>query len=65
MGTDEQAQTPNSEQAGGSHAPGSEITAEIYLANLGLLMTAAGGAIAMPEAAEQLRQTIEFVIAHP
>ncbi|KAF0846919.1 TetR/AcrR family transcriptional regulator [Nocardia caishijiensis] len=37
----------------------------IYLAYLGLLMTAASGAIAMPEAADQLRQTIEFVIAHP
>ncbi|WP_433709498.1 TetR/AcrR family transcriptional regulator [Nocardia sp. CA-084685] len=37
----------------------------IYLAYLGLLMTAASGAIAMPDAADQLRQTIEFVIAHP
>ncbi|MCA2207536.1 TetR/AcrR family transcriptional regulator [Nocardia rosealba] len=37
----------------------------IYLAYLGLLMTAASGAIAMQEAAEQLRQTIEFVITHP
>lgn len=37
----------------------------IYLAYLGLLMTAASGAIAMPDAAEQLRQTIEFVITPP
>ncbi|MFE9328694.1 TetR/AcrR family transcriptional regulator [Nocardia sp. NPDC052278] len=37
----------------------------IYLAYLGLLMTAASGAIAMPDAADQLRQTIEFVITHP
>ncbi|MEV0855817.1 hypothetical protein ACGFQG_30020 [Nocardia fluminea] len=29
MGTDEQAQTSKSEQAGGSHAPGSEITVEM------------------------------------
>ncbi|MFB7877660.1 TetR/AcrR family transcriptional regulator [Nocardia sp. NPDC056064] len=37
----------------------------IYLAYLGLLMTASSGAIAMPEAAVQLRETIEFVITHP
>lgn len=37
----------------------------IYLAYLGLLMTAASGAIAMPEAADQLRQTIAFVITRP
>ncbi|WP_280305643.1 TetR/AcrR family transcriptional regulator [Nocardia neocaledoniensis] len=37
----------------------------IYLAYLGLLMTASSGAIAMPEAADQLRQTIEFVITPP
>lgn len=34
----------------------------IYLAYLGLLMTAASGAIEMPDAAKQLQQTIEFVI---
>ncbi|WP_067685972.1 TetR/AcrR family transcriptional regulator [Nocardia jejuensis] len=37
----------------------------IYLAYLGVLMTASSGAIAMPDAADQLRQTIEFVITHP
>ncbi|MGW4636189.1 TetR/AcrR family transcriptional regulator [Nocardia sp. NPDC004415] len=37
----------------------------IYLAYLGLLMTASSGAIAMPEAAVQLLETIEFVITHP
>ncbi|MFC9663799.1 hypothetical protein ACFVJ5_26450 [Nocardia sp. NPDC127606] len=37
----------------------------IYLAYLGLLMTASSGAIAMPAAAEQLRQIIEFVIMPP
>ncbi|MEV6071450.1 TetR/AcrR family transcriptional regulator [Nocardia sp. NPDC052001] len=37
----------------------------IYLAYLGLLMTASSGAITMPDAADQLRQTIDFVIAQP
>ncbi|WP_280341157.1 TetR/AcrR family transcriptional regulator [Nocardia neocaledoniensis] len=51
-----------------SALPSSQVGAgarTIYLAYLGLLMTAASGAIAMPDAAVQLQQTIEFVITHP